>query len=137
MKFPEGTSPQVIKDTLMGQCCSTETMVYQKALMEDELAKLEKEFIQASVKYAKLQDDFNKVKEDFKNKMKPVESLQKEQLNVLKNKSMETEGTVYLIDNQDEKTMSYYAEDGMLIMQRPLMAGERQLSINSKFAANS
>lgn len=128
--FPPGTDAKAIKDSLMAQCYSTESMVYQKPLTEEELSKLEKEFIQASVKYAKLNDDFNKLKEEFKNKMKPVEQLQKEQLKVLKVKTMETEGIVYMIDNQEEKTMSYYDETGALIMVRPLMSSERQLSIN-------
>ncbi len=132
--FPPGTDPKTIKDSLLGQCHSTESMVYQKPLSEEELTVLEKEFIQASVKYAKLTDDFNKLKEEFKNKMKPVEQLQKEQLKVLKVKTQEVEGIVYLVDDQDNKTMSYYAETGELIMVRPLMSTERQLTINRQIA---
>lgn len=129
-QFPVGTDPQTIKDTLLGTCYSTETMVYQKPLGEEDLAKLEKEFIQASVKYAKLTDDFAKLKEEFKNKMKPVEQMQKEQLKVLKTKTLETEGQVFLVDDQDNKVMQYFDPEGNLILQRPLLQTERQLSIN-------
>lgn len=128
--FPVGTEPHVVKDNLLAQCYSTENMVYQKPLSEEELAKLEKEFIQASVKFAKLNDDFQKLKDEFKNKMKPIEQLQKEQLKVLKNKAVETEGTVYLIDDQEDKVMRVYDGEGNMLFQRPLMQSERQLSIN-------
>lgn len=134
--FPQGTDKQAIKDSLLAQCYGTETMVYQKPLSEEEVSKLEKDYIQSSVKHAKLVDDFNKIKEEFKNKMKPVEMAQKEQLKVLKTKTVEVEGTLYKIDDQESKMMMFYDEDGNLIFQRPLMASERQLSINRQLAEN-
>lgn len=134
--FENEKNPQVIKDNLLGMCDKTETMVYQRPLSEEEAGKLEKEFIQGAKQFSKLQDDFQKVKEDFKAKMKPVEALQKEQLKVLKTNSVTTEGQVYLIADQDDKVMRYYDEGGNLIMQRPLLQTERQLSINRE-AANS
>jgi hypothetical protein len=133
--FPAGTAPQVIKDNLLAMCYGSKTEVYQKPLTEEEVTKLEKEFIQNNVKFAKLTDDFNKVKDDFKNKMKPVEALMKEEIKILKTKSIETEGTVYEIDDQENRMMSVYDDRGILLYSRPLTSGERQLHIN-KAAAN-
>lgn len=130
LTFTPGTPVKDIQDTLLGMCQKTEVMVYQKPLSDEEVSKLEKEFIQASVKFAKLTDDFNKLKEEFKNKMKPVEQMQKEQLKVLKTKTVETEGTVYLVDDQENKIMSYYSGEGALILSRPLLQTERQLTLN-------
>ncbi len=134
--FPNEKNPQVIKDNLLSMCDHTEVMVFNRNLTDEELVKSEKEFVQGSIQYAKLQDDFDKVKEDFKGKMKPVEQLQKERLKVLKNKSVSTEGQVFLVADQDDKVMRYYDETGSLIQSRPLMQSERQLSINRE-AANS
>lgn len=135
-KLFEGQSKKVIIDNLESLCHSKQEMVYMKNLDEQTLQKKEKEFVADNIKLSKLKDDFDKVKEEFKNKMKPVEQMLVQNLNVLKNKAEEVEGTVYLIDDQEEGLMGYYDLEGNLLNSRRLTADERQLHIGSKLAAN-
>lgn len=127
--FPGIENKKVIQDNLLGMCYGTDVMVYQKPLEDDELTKLEKEYIQSSIKFAKLKDDLDKIKEEFKSKMKPVEMLQKERIGILKTGTIQKEGTVYLIDDQENRVMNIYDEEGNFISSRPLLPAEKQLSI--------
>jgi predicted nuclease with TOPRIM domain len=132
--FPEGTTLQEIKDNLQAMSWGTKTEVYQKPLTSEELAKLEKEFIQNNRKFAKLKDDFNKMKEDFKAKMKPIEKLMDAELGILKTNTIEVEGIVYMVDDQENRVMNHYDEKGNFLYSRPLLLEEKQISINSKMA---
>ena len=74
-KLFEGLTPKEVLDNLQGICHSKQEMVYEKKLSDQELQKEEKEFIQDNVKLAKLNDDFDRIKQEFKSKMKPVEQV--------------------------------------------------------------
>lgn len=130
--FKNVQDKDAIKQTLLAECVKTETMVFQKPLGDEERTALKEDYVQGAVKFGKLKDDFDKMKEQFKSKMKPVEQLQKEQLTVLKTGSKQVEELVYFLDDQENKLMHVYDGEGNLILTRQLLAEERQMHINSK-----
>lgn len=130
-KLFEGQSKSVVIDNLEGMCHSKQNMVYQKALDEQSLQREEKEFASDHIKLAKIKAEFEKVKDEFKDKMKTIEQMLALKLEILKNKAIQMEGEVYLVDDQEEGMMGYYDNEGNLINARRLTPDERQTRIGS------
>lgn len=134
--FPNETDQKIIKDNLLAMSDKTEVMVFRKPLGDDERTILEREFIQRNVALSRLKKEFEKIKEEFKNKMKPIEKALGLELETLEVNSKQVEEQVFMIADQEEKIMNIYDQEGNLITMRPLTMEERQTTIH-RLAVNN
>lgn len=118
------------EELLRSHAMSVEEMVYSKTLSDEELAKLKNDYIQDNIKFAGFKKQLDEIKEDYKNKMRPLDMLAKERIAQLSTKKVDEEGEVFLIDDQETKTMYTVTKAGEVLSSRPLMQSERQMSIN-------
>lgn len=123
---PEGAREELLRSHAM----STEELVYSRTLSNEELAKLKDDYIQDNIKFAGFKKQLDEIKEDYKNKMRPLDMLAKERIAQLSTKKVDEEGEVFLIDDQEEKTMYTVTKEGEILSIRPLLQSERQMSIN-------
>ena len=121
---------------LKSHAYSVEDMVYSRTLTEEEMGKIKEEYVQNNIKHHSFKEQLDQIKDDYKQKMKPLEMLGKEKLVQLKNKKIDEEGEVFGIDDQEQKIMYYLNKYGEVISSRPLLPSERQLSMVSEAAVN-
>jgi hypothetical protein len=109
-----------------------EVFTYPKALDVDEVTHLKDEFTQNAIKMAREDEAKKDFMESFKAKVKPLKIEMTLQMRKIRSKVDEVTEDVFLISDQEEKTMGYYNVKGFLVYERPLMPDERQLSLVSK-----
>ena len=125
--FENERNLQTIKDNLQGIAVKCETMHYNKPLTPEELSKCKDDLSQIAITRAVYTDELERLKEEFKNKLKPLEMQFKETLSAIKTKSVPTEGELYLVADYESKMMGYYNEEGLLISSRHMLPEERRM----------
>lgn len=126
-------SPDEILDNLEAENCGVEERHdFIKPFTEDELALLEKEYIDENKQLLKLQKELKAISEPIKEEMKPLEKAVKLKINTLHNGGERVTEKVYCFPDYDSKLMGLYDSRGMLIGTRPMTRAERQLHINSE-----
>lgn len=121
-------TPQEVKTLAI----TTENRIVQVALSEDEKLKTMDDFFQKTITILNLQEEFSRVKENFKLKLKELAQSRDKFMQELRLGYIETEEKCFLIDNQDAGLMEYYTEEGKLVYSRPLRPDERQLNVFSQ-----
>jgi hypothetical protein len=76
-----------------------------------------------------IEDEFAAVKDEFKSRMKPLNSAKKDLLTAIKNKAEFITERCFII--VEKKEVGYYNAEGDLVYQRPLLPGEKQKTIFS------
>ena len=127
-------SPEDREELLKSHAYSTEEMTYSRDLNESELGKVKDDYIQNNIKLHTFREQLEAIKEDYKQKMKPLELLGKEKIVQLKSRKVDEEGLVFGIDDQESKMMYYVNRFGEVVSSRPLLSSERQLSVNRELA---
>ena len=126
----ENESPEVREQILQDTAYKVESdFSFTRPMTDEELLETREAFVQKSFEIQKLQEEFDRIKENFKMMMKPVKQDHSEILNSLKFKSVNRRETVYLLDNREEGCMSYYDKTGILITSRPFTSEENQLKM--------
>jgi hypothetical protein len=105
---------------------------YRRHFSEDEVAEFNKDFVKDSVKLNNLASEYSAEISRMKKELKEKETLLMRTLNIIDRGYEDTEGTVYLFDDQEKGRMYVYDEKGELVDDRMLLPGERQLSIMRK-----
>lgn len=113
------------------------TQTYLKPMSESELRQAQEDFAQLAIEKAKVDDDFSLVKEEFKNRLKPLNSKITHKLQCIRIKAEEVNGQVYQIPDYDNFYMHTVAEDGTYITGRMMFPEERQMTINPTLKANN
>lgn len=113
--------------------------IYNRNLDEDEIAVFKDLFADSSIDLSRLKKDLDKIKTEFKAKMKPIDEKIASLLEIIHTRQMAETGTVYLIKDEDEKVMGYYDNRGELIHSRRLTPEEQapsRLSVSHKTGTN-
>lgn len=105
---------------------ATETMPVKHVFTDDELVKMKDEFIARQVKITKLTEDFQEVKDTFKQTTKPLEQEQSMTLSSIRSGYTEEMREVFLVPNHEDGVMQYFTEDGTEVHSRKLRADEKQ-----------
>lgn len=125
------------KDFLEAHSVKTVTQSYLKPMSESELRQAQEDFAQLAIEKAKVDDDFSLIKEEFKGRLKPLESQIAQKLQHIRIKAQEMNGPVHQIPDYDNFYMHTVADDGTYISGRMMFPEERQLTINHTLKANN
>lgn len=116
---------QLLKDNAV----RTEEMTYSKSFSEEQLIEKKDALARQDIELFKLEEQKKEMTADFNQKIKNVKTSRNRNLNEIRTGVEEVTEDVYLIDDQEERKMNYYNDEGDLIFSRPLKQEERQLSI--------
>jgi hypothetical protein len=119
-------TPESRRELFVSEAFGTEELSFMKPLEDSELNALKDELAQTAIKRNMLEDEMAAMVEDYKARIKPLKEKFSETLEAIKNKSVETLGTVYLLQDFDNQMMHYVAEDGTVINSRRMKPDERQ-----------
>ena len=96
---------------------------------EEQLVEFKDELASEMINLNELEVELKVIKDDFKAKMKPYLLKKAELLKNLKLKHEESFETVYLMDDQQDGTMTVYDSQGKFILSRILYPNERQTKL--------
>lgn len=119
-------SAQELKDNLESLCSSVSESVIRRELSQEEKLKLQQELARGAVELAIKEEAFDQIKQDHKTAITPIKLKNNEIIGNLRTNSIEEEGFVYEIPNQEDKQMESYDSKGNLLQIRPLLPEERQ-----------
>lgn len=105
---------------------------YLKPMTEGELRQAQEDLATISIDKAVLEDELAKIKEEYKLKLKPLASQFSQKLLSIKMKAHEKNGPVHLIPDYDNFYMHTIADDGTYINGRMMLPEERQMTITGK-----
>ncbi|AMD85099.1 hypothetical protein SAMN05444369_101311 [Capnocytophaga haemolytica] len=106
-----------------------EELSYPKTLSSEQLSEMKDELAKQDISLQKLEDEKKEVTADYAQRIKVAKAERNVVLHSIRTGVQEVTETVYLIDDQDERKMYVYNEDGDLISSRPLKQEERQMTI--------
>lgn len=105
--------------------------IYRRDLTDEEIMEAEKEFTKQSIKLDQKVEEFNLIRDEFKEETKSVKQDLKINIRKVRNGFEEKIGTLYLFDDQETGLMESYDVDGNLISVRKLLPSEKQKTIFS------
>lgn len=105
---------------------ATETMMIPVHYTESEREKMQFEYVELSMKAAKLKEDKAAAAADFNAQLKPVLKDRLILMRDLRKGFREEDATVYLIPDQENSIMQYMTEDGTIQKTRRLRPDEKQ-----------
>lgn len=100
--------------------------VYTKPLTEEEIATYKDQLAENSLEQAIAIDEFNKVKEAHKLKVKPMQKAIASALQAIKFKAVDIKGKIFTLQDFDNNMIHEVDEEGNLILSRPPRPDERQ-----------
>lgn len=129
--FPEKQGREML-NTLEAMADGVEEMVYGVQLTDQELADRKTRFTQLAIQEARIADEKKEANEEFKARLKPIQSEKLDCLQVIKTGQIEQEGRVFKFIDHATKMAGYYNERGQLVYARGANADElSQLTIAS------
>ena len=115
------------KQTLADSADSIEDLGYTKPFTPEEIRVFKDDLSTAMITYDQLDDELDKVKDEFKLKMKPLKDETKLLLTNIKNKASFINEKCYKFVEGEE--VGYDNADGELVYQRPILPGEKQKTV--------
>lgn len=100
--------------------------MYMRQLSDEELADLRFNLEVEALKSAAIEAEFNETKKEMSAAVKSAKKVVGEILKVLKTRSVEVVGSVYLVSDFELGRMNYVTPTGEIIYHRPLTPNERQ-----------
>jgi hypothetical protein len=116
-------------ETLEASADSIENFSYTKPFTPEQIIVFKDRLSTTMIELNAIKDEFKVVKDQYKNRMKPLESETKDLLTSIKNKAEFLTERCFKFVEGDE--VGYYNADGDLVYQRPLLPGEKQKTIMS------
>lgn len=116
---------QILKDS----CDKIEEMGYLRKFTPDETNEWRKELADLSIKLSDIENELASIKEEYKNRMKPLQDRFNEVRTCLKQGGEYEFGECYKFLDEDEGMVGYYDPTGHLIHCRPIKPDERQMTI--------
>lgn len=133
-KLFAGDTPEKRKQMLEDNCEQIEELEYSKEFTEEEVQELKENLANHSIQLNKLEQEYDEVKKDFQEKMKPLKETIKRTIEYIPSQQRLVSEQVYKFMDWNEKQVGYYNKDGILVKQRPMFQSEKQASI---FTLNS
>jgi hypothetical protein len=116
-KFLSTASGKELVEALEANADKIENFSYTKPFTPDQIVVFKDDLSTAAVK------------DEFKSRMKPLNSAKKDLLTAIKNKAEFITERCFII--VEKKEVGYYNAEGDLVYQRPLLPGEKQKTIFS------
>ena len=102
---------------------------YTRKFIKEEIDRFRKQLAELLIEQRNIEDDKRAALDEFKQQLKPIHELIDNLIDNIKFGSCMITGTVFLFDDQRERKMYIYNEEGELVDSRPLSPDERQLRI--------
>lgn len=129
--FEEGLTKEQIEERLEAIAEEVEETTYPVYLDENKRGFLKDKLTELSVSEARAQEEFDLVKEEFKDRLKPIREEKAEVLSQIRTGREEVRGKVYHCADHDEGKMYTISAHGDTINVRPLLPEEKQLRIKT------
>lgn len=117
------------RSVLESEAIAIEEGKYEKPLTEAEIAFRKDNLAEDSINQAVILDEFQKVKQHFKDRLDPIKEKISLTLREIKFKSVETEGRLYKMADFDDQMIHKVDELGNVIHSRKMLPEERQFRI--------
>lgn len=114
---------------LEGESASVEETQYQKPLNEVETNVLQSDLIQAMIKKGFLEEELDRVKKDYKERIEPLKEIVSEGIESLKTRSASRKGRLYKMIDYEEKHVYFVDTEGNILSSRMMLPEERQMHI--------
>lgn len=124
-------SSEVIKDTMEAICYDVVEEGYTRQLSDRELADKKTKLAEVSIELSKLEKEKKELTNLIKAKVDPHKKEHGELLEAIHHRSEDTQGKLYLVDDQDTNTMYYFDEAGICVKSRAMLREERQIKLKS------
>ena len=90
---------------------------------------LRAELANVSIQLGTIQEELDRIKSDYKGKLKPLQERIDKILYNLKNGGEYVRGECYKFIDQEEERVGWYTPDGYLLEERPITQEERQRTV--------
>lgn len=117
------------KAVLESEALAVEEGKYQKPLTHDEVLYYKDILAENSINQAVILDEFQQVKDSYKERLKPIKEVISESLQAIKTKSIEKEGRLYKMADFEDQMIHKVDEAGNVIHSRKMLPEERQFRI--------
>jgi hypothetical protein len=116
-------------ETLEASADKIENFSYTKPFTPDQIVVFKDQLSTKMIELSAIEDEFKVVKDQYKGRMKPLQTDTKDLLTSIKNKAeFITERCFILIEGS---YVGYYNAEGDLVYERPILPGEKQKTIFS------
>jgi hypothetical protein len=122
-------SEQDRKAVLESEALAVEEGKYQKPLTNDEVLYYKDILAENSINQAVILDEFQQVKDTYKERLKPIKEVISESLEAIKTRSIEKEGRLYKLADFEDQMIHKVDESGNVIHSRKMLPEERQFRI--------
>jgi hypothetical protein len=111
---------------LMDNCDSRDETTYMKTLTAEELDIKRETLAENMITFYGLEEDFKKVKDEFKDKMDPIKDENREICQQVKTGKEEVKGILFHFADHEDSVMNTYDERGEFVSSRRLRPDEKQ-----------
>ena len=123
--------PSEIKELLSATAWGATESNYPRTLTPEERAEASKKLAESAIRLKQIQDEKKEVMGEFKEKIKDETAIYNNFLSQSQYGSVNVEGTLYMIDDQELGLMYLFDERGVCVNTRALLPEERQTRIRS------
>jgi hypothetical protein len=124
-ELPVEQRAQILKDS----CDKIEERSYLSKYDQEETNLLRAELANVSIQLGTIQEELDRIKSDYKGKLKPLQERIDKILYNLKNGGEYVRGECYKFIDQEEERVGWYTPDGYLLEERPITQEERQRTV--------
>jgi len=117
------------KDLLKDNCDAVEDLGYTRMFTPEELNERKEQLADASITISEIEAEKKLATDDFKLRLKPLESRKAELIEQLKSKSEYVHEKCFKFIYHDERMVGYYNSEGELVYTRPAQGQEMQKTI--------
>lgn len=117
------------KQAMIDNGCKVETTIVNRPFTEGELSEFKDTLSEEMIALNKIEQELKAIKDEFKIKMKPLQTRVSELLVDLRLKYRESMEEVYMLADYPAGTMNTYDIEGKFIASRKLYPQERQHKI--------
>lgn len=125
--FMPDATPEERINNLRNNADKVEQTTYEKELTQEELDAKREEFVDNDIQIAKLEDELNEKKAEFKSKIEPIKIVNRSLRQEVKTKKKEVKGHLFHMANHTDSMMETYDETGELVSSRRLRPDEKQV----------
>lgn len=118
------------KSVLESEAIAIEEGKYNKPLTPDEILYYKDELAEHSINQAIILDEYAQVKDEFKERLKPIKDKISTALHAIKYKQIECDGRLYKLSDFDDQMIHKVDELGNVIHSRKMLPEERNFRLN-------
>lgn len=126
-----GMDSKEVQQNLESVAYGTQEKSYTKNLTEEELIERKERYAANGIKLSEIAEEKKLAAEQFKLREKEPKAEASLLLDSIKFKSEQIYGKVFLVDDQETKTMYIFDQSGMCVEARSLDKEERQLKLKT------